>query len=232
MNIAIIIPSYNPTKKIIKLVKELQKDFKNILIIDDGSTKETKEIYKELNNVKIIYHNTNKGKGESLKTGIKELKNIDAFITVDADYQHKPKDVIRIKEELNNNDIVLGIRNFNNKNVPLKSKIGNKFSSLVFKIKTGITLNDTQTGLRGINIKYKDLCLNTNGSRYEYEMNFLYNLAKNNIKFKCIDIDTIYEDNNSGSHFNVFRDSILIHKYPIMILLTIIILILIIIKCV
>ena len=56
MNIAIIIPSYNPTKKIVKLVNELQKDFDNILIVDDGSTEETKRIYKELNNVKIIYH--------------------------------------------------------------------------------------------------------------------------------------------------------------------------------
>ena len=57
MKIAIIIPSYNPTKKIVKLVNELQKDFDNILIVDDGSTEETKRIYKELNNVKIIYQN-------------------------------------------------------------------------------------------------------------------------------------------------------------------------------
>ena len=68
MKIAIIIPSYNPTKKIVKLVNELQKDFDNILIVDDGSTEETKRIYKELNNVKIIYQNINKGKGQAIKT--------------------------------------------------------------------------------------------------------------------------------------------------------------------
>ena len=101
MKIAIIIPSYNPTKKIVKLVNELQKDFDNILIVDDGSTEETKRIYKELNNVKIIYQNINKGKGQAIKTGIKELKNVDAFITVDADLQHKPKDVLKIKESKN-----------------------------------------------------------------------------------------------------------------------------------
>lgn len=225
MKIAIIIPSYNPTKKIVKLVNELQKDFDNILIVDDGSTEETKRIYKELNNVKIIYQNINKGKGQAIKTGIKELKNVDAFITVDADLQHKPKDVLKIKELLKDNDIVLGTRNFNKKNVPFSSKFGNKFSSLVFKIKTGITLKDTQTGLRGINIKYKDLCLNTKGNRYEYEMNFLYSLAKNKINIKCIDIDTIYEDNNKGSHFHWLRDSILIYKWFLPLLIILIVLI-------
>lgn len=178
MKVTIIIPSYNPTKKLIKLVSLLQKDFNDILIVDDGSTEEAKKIYKELSNVKIIYHDINKGKGEALKTAIKSLKDTDAFITVDADLQHSPKDVLRIQEELRNNDIVLGTRNFNKKNVPFSSKFGNKISSFVFKIKTSITLKDTQTGLRGINMKYKDLCLSTNGSRYEYEMNFLYNIAK------------------------------------------------------
>ena len=229
MKVTIIIPSYNPTKKLIKLVSALQKDFNDILIVDDGSTNETKKIYEELSNVKIIYHDVNKGKGEALKTAIKSLKDTDAFITVDADLQHSPKDVSKVKEELLNNDIVLGTRNFNKKNVPFTSKFGNKFSSLVFKVKTGITLKDTQTGLRGINIKYKDLCLNTSGSRYEYEMNFLYNLAKSKINFKCIDIATIYEDNNSGSHFQAIRDYILIYKWIIPLLILLIVLIIIII---
>ena len=231
MKVTIIIPSYNPTKKLIKLVNELQKNFNDIIIVDDGSTNETKKIYEELLNVKIIYHDINKGKGEALKTAIKNLKDTDAFITVDADLQHSPKDILKIKEELLNNDIILGTRNFNKKNVPFTSKLGNKFSSLVFKIKTGITLKDTQTGLRGISTKYKDLCLNTSGSRYEYEMNFLYNIAKNKIDFRCIDIDTIYEDNNKGSHFHAIRDSLLIHKWLLPFIIILLIIIIILFKC-
>ena len=212
MKVTIIIPSYNPTKKLIKLVSALQKDFNDILIVDDGSTNETKKIYEELSNVKIIYHDVNKGKGEALKTAIKSLKDTDAFITVDADLQHSPKDVSKVKEELLNNDIVLGTRNFNKKNVPFTSKFGNKFSSIVFKIKTGITLKDTQTGLRGINIKYKDLCLNTSGSRYEYEMNMLIICSIKKIKIKSINIQTIYLDDNSSSHFNAVKDSFRIYR--------------------
>lgn len=46
MKVTIIIPSYNPTKKLIKLVSALQKDFNDILIVDDGSTNETKRYMK------------------------------------------------------------------------------------------------------------------------------------------------------------------------------------------
>lgn len=229
MKIAIIIPSYNPTNKLIILVKELQKEFNSIIIIDDGSDEQAKKIYDKIKGVKVIYNGVNYGKGYSLKKGISELKNVDAFITVDADLQHSPKDILRIKNELRKSDIVLGIRDFNQKGVPFTSKFGNKFSSLIYKIKTGISLKDTQTGLRGINIKYKDICLHTKGNRYEYEMNFLYSIAKNKIDFKCIDIETIYEDNNSSSHFHAIRDSILIHKWliPVIVILMILLIIII-----
>jgi len=220
----IIIPSLNPNEKLIKLVNELiDFGFDDIIVVNDGSSSEYDKIFNNLpNEVRLIKHDVNKGKGEALKSAIKEV-NSNGFITVDADGQHKVKDVIKIKKALNDNDIVLGVRNFDLDNVPKKNRLGNKISALTFKLKTGVSLNDTQTGLRGINIKYKSLALSTKGSRYEYEMNFLYNLAKNKVKIKTIDIDTIYDEDNE-SHFNVVRDSILIHKWIIGLLLLIIIL--------
>ena len=222
----IIIPALNPTDKLLTLVDELtNKGFNDIIVVNDGSGEEYNNIFEKLpKSVKLLNHKTNLGKGAALKTAIKELKNVDGFITVDSDGQHSVEDVIKIANELLKYDIVLGIRNFNLKNVPKRSKFGNKISSLVFKIRTGVNLKDTQTGLRGINIKYKDLALNTSGNRYEYEMNFLNNLVKNKIKIHTVRIKTIYEDNNDGSHFNVIRDSILIHKW-IIILLVIVLLV-------
>ena len=225
----IIIPSLNPNEKLIKLVNELI-DFgmNDIIVINDGSSVEYDKIFNNLpKEVKLLKHSINKGKGEALKTAIKEV-NSDGFITVDADGQHKVKDVIKIKKALNKYDIVLGVRNFDLENVPRRNRIGNKISALTFKLKTGISLNDTQTGLRGISIKYKDLALSTKGSRYEYEMNFLYNLAKNKIKINTVDISTIYDEENV-SHFNVVRDSLLIHKWIIWLLLFIIVIAIIII---
>lgn len=54
--------------------------------------------------------------------------------------------------------------------------------------------------------------INTEGNRYEYEMNVLLNYHKYNILVKEIEIDSIYLDNNANSHFNSLKDSYLIYK--------------------
>ena len=214
MKIKIIIPSYNPDDKLIDLVNELIKNnFDNILIIDDGSKEENKTIYKKIpKNVKIIYHDKNMGKGIALKTGIKTIKKEDAFITVDSDGQHKVKDIIKIKNHLEKYDVVIGKRKFNGKSVPFKSKLGNKLSKIIFKINTGKKCPDTQSGLRGINTKYKDLCLNIDGNRFEYEMNVLEALVNKNIKINYVPIETIYENKNKNTNFRCIKDSFLIYK--------------------
>ena len=209
MNIKIIIPSYNPKDKLIDLVNELIKNnFDNILIIDDGSDTESKKIYSKIpKKVKIIYHDKNMGKGCALKTGIATIKKEDAFITVDSDGQHKVKDILKIKQHLEKNDVVIGKRNFNKKSVPFKSKLGNKISRIIFKLITGKKCPDTQSGLRGINSKYKKLCLNTEGNRFEYEMNILEELVNRNIKIDYIGIETVYENNNKDTNFKCIKDS-------------------------
>lgn len=221
MKSVIIIPTLNPEKKIIELVKDLQKEnFDKIVIVDDGSKKEYYPIFNQLENLgcKVTHHNINLGKGQAIKTGISfadvNYKNIIGFITVDGDYQHLPKDVkkIALKLEEDNNKIVLGQRSFKCKEIPIKSRIGNQFSTFFLKIQTGVYIGDTQTGLRGIPYKYKDFALSVDGSRYEYEMNFLRDAISNKISFVMLKIETIYENNNKGSHFRPLKDACLIYE--------------------
>ena len=224
MKVSIIIPVLNPTSRLVTLTNELIKNkFNDIVVVDDGSTNDYKSIYKKLNkNIRVMYHSVNLGKGAAIKTGIKNIKT-DAYITVDADFQHSVNDIIKIREELKNNDVVIGQRNFSLDNVPFKSKFGNKFSSIMYTLKTRKKCIDTQSGLRGINIKYKKEMLNIKGNRYDYEMNQLFYFAKNNIDVKYIDMETIYEKGNPTSHFNALKDSYLVHKEFFIILILIII---------
>jgi len=215
----IIIPTLNPDDKLIKLVKSLKEDFKNIIIVNDGSNSECENIFKELKklNCFIEYHKTNLGKGEAIKTGIKKaitLKDTKGFITADSDGQHTKEDILKVSNELeqNPNTIILGTRNLKSKNVPIRSKIGNTFSSFYYYLYTNRKCPDTQTGLRAIPFKYAKLSLETEGSRYEYEMNFLLNIAKSNIDTKYISIKTIYENNNKCSHFRAVKDSFIIYR--------------------
>lgn len=209
----IIIPCLDPNEKLIDLVNELKKNnLDKILVVDDGS--KNKDIFNKID-APVIHHEVNKGKGAAIKSAIREYDkyydDITGFITVDCDGQHKIQGIKKINDNLKDN-IILGVRNFNSKNVPLRSKIGNKISSIYFKMNTGVYLSDTQTGLRGIPLIYKDILLNTKGNRFEYEMNFLYNAIKKEIKIDTINIETVYENNNKNSHFHVIRDSYLIYQ--------------------
>lgn len=220
----ILIPVLNPSDKTINLIKDLNSfGLEKIVVVNDGSDKKYNKCFSEIKklNCILINHPFNKGKGSAIKTGIKYIKeNLNSYIgviTVDADGQHLAKDVNNLSKELikNKNKLILGVRDFNKMNVPFRSRFGNKFSSFMLKISTGIKCSDTQTGLRGIPSKYYDLLLQTEGSRYDFEMNFLNNIIEQKIEIKSVPIETVYEDNNSVSHFRPIRDAILIYKRPL-----------------
>ena len=79
---------------------------------------------------------------------------------------------------------------------------------------TGVSCNDTQTGLRGIPASLIPLALRCKGDRYDYEMNFLTEAVKS-APLLMIPIETVYEDGNKGSHFRPVRDSFLIYREPL-----------------
>ena len=91
----IIIPAYNPDNHLLNVVKEL-KDY-NIIVVDDGSA--SKEIFEKLKNVTLLKHDINMGKGKAMKTAMEYVykNNLDdGIIFVDADGQHKTKDIKKI----------------------------------------------------------------------------------------------------------------------------------------
>lgn len=217
-DVAIVIPAYNPGKSLEKVTKQLlSAEFENIVVVNDGS-KERRTFHSIPNNIYLVSHNINCGKGIALKSGFeccqKNFQNIIGIITVDADGQHSIDDVEKMYKELKNNptSLILGSRNFNQKNIPFKSKIGNIVISKIFEKKTGIRLQDTQTGLRAIPIQFVQNLIELEGSRYEYETNMLLYFANKNIPIIEKTIATIYEKNNKHSHFKAFTDSILICK--------------------
>lgn len=217
-NVAIVIPAYNPGENLKEIVNNLEKNqYKKIIIIDDGSV--SKNIFRNLRNQAIIIgHNKNKGKGRALKTGfnycIKNLSNLMGIITIDADGQHEIYDINKIYREFQNkkNSVLLGSRQFEKLNIPLRSRIGNKMMSTLLEKKMKTRIKDTQTGLRAIPMKYIKELENIKGEGFEYETNMLIYCIKNNINIKEIPINTIYINRNKQSNFRIFKDSIKIYK--------------------
>lgn len=216
MNKIALIPSYEPDDKIIKLVNELSKNDFKIVVVDDGSGKDYENIFNKLDKAHVISYKTNKGKGHALKTGYKYIKDKYKdyiIITMDSDGQHTIKDANRIYEEVLKDDeyLILGKRPRGEK-TPLRSKIGNSITMFIYRLTTGVKIYDTQTGLRGFSNKLMDYMLEIEGERFEYEMNVLLYLNTYGIKYREIEIETIYIDNNSHSHFSTFKDSYRVYK--------------------
>lgn len=213
-DVAIIIPAYNPSKELYNLIEDLMKSqYTKIVIINDGS--ENTKIFEELaEKVKIITHKSNKGKGIAIKTGIEycydSYKNIIGIITVDADGQHRIEDINKVynKFYLEKNAIILGSRNFKAKNIPLKSKIGNKIFRYILNLKTKVKIKDTQTGLRAIPFCHLEQLTNIKGERFEYETNVILYAIKMNIKISEVDIQGVYINKNKSTNYRAIRDSI------------------------
>lgn len=214
----VLIPAYEPKDKVLDIVNDILKRTKyKILVVDDGSALRYQKIFYELETigVKVLHHDKNLGKGEALKTGFKYIKEIDnnaSVICADCDGQHKTEDIIKVGNAINEKDkcIVIGVRKFNGK-VPIKSRIGNSVTSIIFALTTGKYISDTQTGLRGYPSSLIRWLVDIDGDRFEYELNILLQTRVNKIKIKEIPILTIYENNNSGTHFRPVVDSLRVY---------------------
>ncbi len=218
----ILIPSLEPDERLPAYIENLvQNGFGHVVVVDDGSAKSYQPIFERISkipNTTVLHHDVNHGKGVALKTGYRwiaeNLPDISGVITADADGQHTIPDCIHLAEELDKGEraLYLGARDFSLPNVPPKSKSGNRFTSIMFKLMYGQWLDDTQTGLRAFRREDLDFMINISGERFEYEMNVLIACVRHKLPIISIPIETIYENENSGTHYHPFRDSMKIFK--------------------
>ncbi len=222
--IVVLIPAYKPGEALVVLSEELnERGFNQVIIVDDGSGDEYTPVFNRLEKLgcRVLKHNVNKGKGRALKTGIEEIiflgDDIDGVVTADADGQHLVRDIVCVARMMTEwqNTMVLGSRAFQGE-VPLKSRMGNAITRSVFNFLSGQRIRDTQTGLRGVPYSALSDLLKLPGDRYEYEMNMLLEASRLCLKLKEIDIETVYINNNSGSHFSPLKDSWRIYKRILM----------------
>lgn len=220
--LVILIPAYQPDEKLNSLISELADvSGAGIVVVDDGSDRSCAGIFKDAEKAgcTVLCHGKNLGKGAAIKTGVRyvleNLPDCTGIVTVDADGQHRPEDVMMVAGMIATGRLALGTRRFRGGDVPARSKFGNVFTSLFFRLLTGRGCPDTQTGLRGIPADLFGAALATEGDRYEYEMNFLTDLADRKVGFDFVPIRTVYDDGNASSHFRPVRDSLRIYKNPL-----------------
>ncbi|MDD3228970.1 MAG: bifunctional glycosyltransferase family 2/GtrA family protein [Oscillospiraceae bacterium] len=214
----VVIPVYQPSGQLTQLVYDVVATGYEVLIVDDGSDSVYSDVWNALNTkATIIHHGVNQGKGAALKTAfqylLEHVPNAGLIVTMDADGQHLPKDMEQVAEKAaaHPSTLVLGVRKFG-KNVPVRSRFGNRITRAVYSAVSRTEITDTQTGLRAFDRSILNFMLEIPGERYEYEMNVLLYCGNQEIPIVEVPIQTVYLDKqNTSSHFKAVRDSIRIY---------------------
>ena len=204
----VLIPAYKPDERLVQLTRELKEEKLDVLLVDDGGQQAFAHIFDECRalGAEVAVHAVNQGKGRALKTGLNAALNLwpdlSGVVTADADGQHTLRDILRLIEAMREhpNALVLGSREFTG-DVPFKSRWGNRITRFVYALASGVHVSDTQI----------PAMITIDGERYEYEMNVLLKLRDMKLGVFEVPIETIYIDDNSGSHFNPVRDAIRIY---------------------
>ena len=220
--ISVVLPSLDPDEKLIQVVDGLlEYGFTDIILVNDGSKAENLHYFTDLAaqhpQIHLLHHQVNRGKGAALKTAFRFfLANRPegiGVVTVDGDAQHHPEDTKRCAEQMMaSGNIVLGCRDFTLDHVPSRSRFGNRTTSLIFRFFVGMTISDTQTGLRCIPRQQLEILSAIEGDRFEYETNMLLAMKDNGMDFDEVKIRTVYIEENKSSHFRVLHDSWRIYK--------------------
>ncbi len=218
---AVIIPAYRPMAELPAYIEALiLEQVKHILVIDDGSGPKYQTVFEEIrayDQCTVLVHEENKGKGAALRTGflyvLNHYSHLVGVVTADADGQHLVNDVLKVGEQLEkiSSGFVLGSRVFKKNDMPLRSWVGNRLTSFIFKLFFGKFIRDTQTGLRGIATAELDWVIQLRGDHFEYEMNMLIQMIKREKRIVRVDIAAIYGEDYS-SHFEAFKDTKLITR--------------------
>ena len=211
--VPIIIPSYEPDEKLPDLLKNLRETgFRNIVLVDDGSGEKYAGIFTEAETTYgcvVLHHAVNQGKGRALKTAfnfcLREFADLPGVITADSDGQHSPECILSCVDAMlkNPSALILGCRCFEGADVPARSEFGNKCTRVVMKYLTGISVSDTQTGLRGIPTAFMEQLLMVRGERFEFETNMLLETKSRKIPIVEVPIRTIYIEENKTDRKSV-----------------------------
>ncbi|MBK8448335.1 MAG: bifunctional glycosyltransferase family 2/GtrA family protein [Micropruina sp.] len=209
----VLIPAYEPTRSLLDLLRDLAREAPEIgvVVVDDGSGPLYAPLFSDAVRLgaDVIGYAGNRGKGAALKHGFAHLARHypgQDVVCADSDGQHAVVDVLRVGRAVRPGCMVLGVRAFSGR-VPARSRIGNAITRWAFRAASGVSVSDTQTGLRGYPAAALPWLGTVSGDRFEYELNLLLQARRAGWTFDEVPIATIYLAGNASSHFRPLVDS-------------------------
>jgi len=210
LKVCVVMPTYNNAATLKKAIEDVLKYTPDLIVVNDGSTDNTKEILNTFSEITTVTFSENKGKGTALKEGLRKAIRLgfQYATTIDSDGQHFASDISAFAEAIEKNpgSAIVGARNIEADGMPSKNTFANKFSNFWYKLETGISLPDTQSGFRLYPLEpIKNMKLFS--SKYEFEVEILVRLAWKDVPVTWIPISVYYPpEEERVSHFRPLRD--------------------------
>lgn len=140
----VIIPAYKPDQTLKTITDELWEYGCQIIVVDDGSGDEYKQIFDQIGDICIVLcHRENLGKGAAIKTALsyikQEMGEHESIGIMDCDGQHLSRDMQKLLQaaRTHRRTLVLGVRRVG-KEMPFKSRMGNQITRNVFRLVSGV----------------------------------------------------------------------------------------------
>lgn len=209
--IAVLIPALNAERTLARVVENARRELEPVVVIDDGSTDRTSGVAREAGATIVLRHEVNRGKGGALKTGFAwALANgFDGVITLDADGQHLPTEILQFvrEREASGADLIIGGRAHLFEGMLPRRRNANRFSAWCISIAAGIRITDSQSGFRYYSAKLlRSVELRTEGFDMESEVIVL--AGKRGLRIITIPIDLGFVDGIATSHFKPLMDTV------------------------
>ena len=216
MRICVIIPTYNESRAIAGLIKQITKLGLEVIIIDDGSIDDTVKIASACG-AKVLANLKNMGKGASLIKGYNFAlqQGFDAVISMDGDGQHSPDDLLAFVQKASNSQsaVIVGNRMGMTKGMPILRVITNNLMSKFISLVVKQHIPDTQCGFRLVKKEFLTR-LDLSTSKYETESEVLIKAAHLGFKIESIPVETIYS--GGKSRINPFLDTLRFLRFMIL----------------
>lgn len=199
---AAVIPAYNEEKHIGDVVRRTLGQLDHVLVVDDGSSDESSAQARQAG-AEVIRHSANRGKGESIKTGLRYWldRGFVWVVILDADGQHRPEEIVRLMQAALSDgaSLLVGNRMKNVSAMPLVRRCVNRYMSGKISRVCGQDIPDTQCGFRMLHRHLiPEVLSGTN--RFDYETEMLIIASRLGFRIESVPITTVYSDEVSSIH--------------------------------